>query len=340
MYLESKEKIRKPKTPNVLENKDQQVIDNLKKSKKTFLFKILLLTFIFILIISIGIVLFLYLKNKDNQKTYIIKPDSGEINKEPLNLPKFQQKLSEEKNNSITAVYSLQKDEESVFFNPETIGLNDKNYQIEVLSVKDKENNSTVKTLRHLEDISYKYLSQITGKIEIRISFNIILTSMFQLFKDCRNLLEIDLSKLDSSNLKDLNSAFENCDNLEFANLTLANGDKIQSMDNSFNGCQKLKNIDLTQFAPKQNVSLENAFKNCANLNYVDLSSFHSYNFAGIFVGCLNLVININTQENTNIDLNEIVKAGEEPDLKCEIGPGPKCKKCMEGTTTSQFCDD
>ena len=33
MYLESQEKIRKPKAPNVLENKDQQAIDNLKNQK-------------------------------------------------------------------------------------------------------------------------------------------------------------------------------------------------------------------------------------------------------------------------------------------------------------------
>ena len=79
---------------------------------------------------------------------------------------------------------------------------------------------------------------------------------MFQLFKDCSNLLEVDLSRLDGSNLISHNSAFENCNNLEFANLTLSNGDKIESMDNSFNGCQKLKNIDLTRFEPKQNVSL------------------------------------------------------------------------------------
>ena len=107
MYLESQEKIRKPKAPNVLENKDQQVIDNLKKSKKSFIFKLLLIIFIFILIISIGIVLFLYLRNKDTQETYIIQPDLGVINRETITLANFQQKLSEEKNNSITAVYSL-----------------------------------------------------------------------------------------------------------------------------------------------------------------------------------------------------------------------------------------
>ncbi len=39
---------------------------------------------------------------------------------------------------------------------------------------------------------------------------------MFELFKGCTNFLEVDLSRLDGSNLIKLNSAFENCDNLEF----------------------------------------------------------------------------------------------------------------------------
>ena len=115
------------------------------------------------------------------------------------------------------------------------------------------------------------------------------------------------------------------------------NGEKIQTMDNSFNGCQKLKNIDLTKFEPKQNVSLQNTFK---KLYYVDLSNFHSYNFGGIFIGCVNLVININTQQNSdNKDINELFNNSEIANIECEIGPGQKCKSCLEGKH-SQYCDD
>ena len=218
MNLDSQEKIKKPTSPSELENKENQIIDNLKKSqKKKLTFNLLLITIILILIVALGVFLFLYLKNKDTKKPYIIKSDSGELNKETQSLENFQQKISKENNNSISAVYSLQKDEESVFFNPGTIGLSDKDYQIEILSVKDEENNSVEKTLRNLEDINYKFFSEITGTIEIRISFSISLISMSQLFKDCRNLLEVDLSQLNSLNLKDLNSAFENCDNLKLA---------------------------------------------------------------------------------------------------------------------------
>ena len=83
-----------------------------------------------------------------------------------------------------------------------------------IISVKD-EDNSGSSTLRNLEDISsYKFLSQFNGKIEIRITFSITLISMFQLFKDCRNILEIDLSEFDSSKVEYVYSMFSECSKL------------------------------------------------------------------------------------------------------------------------------
>ena len=218
MYLDSQEKIKKPKTEQEVENKDKQIITKAKKSKKKFIFKLLLIIFLFIVIISIGLALFLYLKKwkkeiQDIPEASIIRSNDGIINAEVLTFDSFQKKLDEEKNNSITAVYSMKKDEESIFFNPDKIELPDKSYEIEVLSIKDEDNPGS-STLRNLEDINYKFLSQFNGKIEIRITFSIILISMFSLFKGCNNLLEVDLSRLDGYNLINLNSVFENCDNL------------------------------------------------------------------------------------------------------------------------------
>jgi len=338
MRLDSQEQIKKPKTVQKIKNKGKKDLDKIKKSKKTCQIKIFLSILIFILVATIAILLFFLIKNKKKSKASEIKSDSGSLNKETLTLDQFKNKLSET-NNSITAVYSLKEGEESVFFHPDNIGLSDNNYEIEVLSVKEENGSSASTTLRHLESISYKFLSQITGKIEIRISFYVALTSMFELFKDCTNLVEIDLSKLDASNLKDLDSAFENCPNLKYADLNLPNGQEVQSMDNAFNGCEKLENVDLSEFEPKKNVSIQNMFKNCAALNYVNMLNFHSYNFAGIFVGCLNLVININTEVNLNLDINEIINQIEQTKVECEIGPGVKCKQCMDGKH-SIYCDD
>ena len=251
MRLDSQEQIKKPKTVQKIKSQDKKDLDKIKKSKKRCQIKLFLSILIFILVATIAILLFFLIKNKKKSKASEIKSDSGSLNKETLTLDQFQNKLSET-NNSITAVYSLKEGEESVFFHPDNIGLSDNNYEIEVLSVKQEDGSSSSTTLRHLESISYKFLSQITGKIEIRISFYVALTSMFELFKDCTNLIEIDLSKLDASNLKDLDSAFENCPNLKYADLNLPNGQEVQSMDNAFNGCEKLENVDLSNFSQRK----------------------------------------------------------------------------------------
>lgn len=143
---------------------------------------------------------------------------------------------------------------------------------------------------------------------------------------------------MDGSNLKNLNSVFENFENLKFANLTLQNGNSIESMDNSFNGWKNLIDVDLKNFKPKQNISIENMFQNCENLNYIDLSNFHSYNYGGIFTGCSNLDLNINID--INIDINQIINTLIISKTECEIGPGPKCKSCMEGPIYSRYCDE
>ena len=149
------------------------------------------------------------------------------------------------------------------------------------------------------------------------------------------NLLEIDLSSLEGSNLKELNSTFENCENLENANLTLKNGTSITSMDNSFKGCRNLKDIDLSNFIPKNNISIQFMFKDCISLNYVNLDNFYTYNFQGIFSGCINLKIYNNmdiSQNSNNMSLNEIINSiTEKFNLTCEKGENSKYKTCQQG---------
>ena len=169
MQSDSQETIKKPTTVEKIKIREKADLNKIKASKKKkCLFKVFLLSFIFILVISIGVLLFLYIK-KNKSKVYVIKSDTGNNNIDPVSLNEFKNKLAEEKNNSIIGVYSLQKKEESVFFNPKNIGLSDNGYKIEVLSVKNEDDILTKNTLRNLEDVSYKFLSQINGKIEIRI---------------------------------------------------------------------------------------------------------------------------------------------------------------------------
>ena len=324
MEIESAEKIKKPnKIKEVEEKAKQENAEIQKKSKKKFICKLVLITSI-LLFIVISIFAFLsYIKiGKKEDRPSLLK----------------------EKSNSITALYSLKKEEELTLFNPEKIKLSKSDYEIEILSLQDENNTSiydSEPSLRRLKAIENKFTSSISGKIEIRIKFFVQLTYMFELFKNCRNLIEVDLSQLDATKLKNVNSVFENCENLVFTNFSLKNGTNIESMEDSFSGCEQLKSVDLTDLTPQKNVSVQNMFKNCAQLDYVDLSNFQTNNFRGIFDGALNILINfnINIDLDSLINLGEIINALNEKKADCEIGEGKKCKACMEGLY-SQYCKD
>ena len=324
MEIESAEKIKKPKKKKEVEEKAKQENAEIqKKSKKKFICKLVLITsvLLFIVISIFAVLSYIKIGKKED-------------------LPS----LLKEKSNSITALYSLKKEEELTLFNPEKIKLSKSDYEIEILSLQDENNTSiydSEPSLRRLKAIENKFTSSISGKIEIRITFLVQLTYMFELFKNCRNLIEVDLSKLDATKLKNVNSVFENCENLVFTNFSLKNGINIESMEDSFSGCEQLKSVDLTDLTPQKNVSVQNMFKNCAQLDYVDLSNFQTNNFRGIFDGALNILINfnINIDLDSLINLGEIINALNEKKADCEIGEGKKCKACMEGLY-SQYCKD
>ena len=124
MYIESREKIKKPTSEKKVEEKDkEETAKPKKKSKKKFL--IILLSIILIAIIISIIAIYFLRKEKPKENSNILRPEQ-----KALNYEEFQNKILEVKNNSIKAVYSLKKKEELNIFNPESINLSKDNYDI------------------------------------------------------------------------------------------------------------------------------------------------------------------------------------------------------------------
>ena len=375
MKFESQENVNNQTTTSEIEN-----IENLKnteikqKCKKNLICKLAIITTSLISVTLIVILIIVFLTDKKNKgKKYKENPNLDKSNQDqPKNnesnngqekqdeieeeqpdadeiiIPKNEQSnliMGEEKNNSLIAVYKIEKGVESILFNPKKINLSENDYRIEILSIKEDDINSESllnSSLRNLNDIDYKYYSNNNGKIEIKITFFIQLTTISELFKDRRNLIEIDLSNLDGSKLKDVNSVLENCENLVIANFTFKNGTMIESMDSCFSGCKNLKEVDLTDLEPKENVSINYMFKNCSKLNYVNLTKFRTNKFQGIFNGANNIIIKFKGESDYNPETNtiiEIIKILNKNKNKCKIGNGLKCKSCMDGAF-SQYCSD
>jgi surface protein len=81
------------------------------------------------------------------------------------------------------------------------------------------------------------------GEYEIKLIFTKKIKNLSYLFRDCQNIISIDLSSFDTSESTNMKYMFGKCINLEEINLTNLNTSNVIDMSYMFNKCRKLKNI-------------------------------------------------------------------------------------------------
>jgi len=74
---------------------------------------------------------------------------------------------------------------------------------------------------------------------------------MAQMFKNCENLKELDLSSFDTHNMKKMNEIFNGCCILVNLNLSSFNYDKIQDLESIFDHCYNLGKIKINKNSEK-----------------------------------------------------------------------------------------
>ena len=104
---------------------------------------------------------------------------------------------------------------------------------------------------QRVEYEKYKRFNKI-GIYTIKLIINIKITDAKFMFKNCWNIIEINMSKY--------------------------NTEYITNMELFFAGCHKLKHVDLSLFDTKNVLSMECMFSGCSNLETLDLSSFDTKN--------------------------------------------------------------
>ena len=110
------------------------------------------------------------------------------------------------------------------------------------------------------------------------IKFNEQLKSCYYMFYELENIIEIDLSYFDASQVKTFGMMFSDCKNLEKINFGNINTSSIENMKNLFCGCSKLISIDLSKFNTSKVNDMSLMFISCTNLKYLDLSNFDTSN--------------------------------------------------------------
>ena len=129
------------------------------------------------------------------------------------------------------------------------------------------------------------------------------ITTMKKMFYGCKSLTSLDLSNFNTSQVRTMDSTFYNCQSLTSLNISNFDTSKVNRMYAMFSECSKLILLDLSNFDTSQVICMENMFKNCLMLSSIDLSSFQTSQVSEMhemFFGCESLTsLNI-----TNFDVS------------------------------------
>ena len=97
-------------------------------------------------------------------------------------------------------------------------------------------------------------------------------------FYKCRNITSLDLSKLDTSNVTDMNSMFYFCNALTSLDLSKLDTSNVTNMNHMFGNCHALTSLDLSNFDTSNVTDMNNMFYYDVQLANLNVSSFDTSN--------------------------------------------------------------
>ena len=111
------------------------------------------------------------------------------------------------------------------------------------------------------------------GEYKIKIIIKEKIKNCSHLFWGCGNIISIDLSSFDSSEVTDMSHMFSTCYGLEEVNLNNLNTEKVTDMSYMFNKCSLLSKITFPKSFNTQNVlDMDSMFHWCQALSEINFS--------------------------------------------------------------------
>ena len=114
------------------------------------------------------------------------------------------------------------------------------------------------------------------GEHKIVIKFNKSLTSLNKLFYQAKNLKEVDLSGLTTSDVVTSSDMFNGCINLKQINFDYFDSSKLTNISNMFTECSSLESINLDVFKNDKLLDIYGLFKNCTKLSEINFGGFNT----------------------------------------------------------------
>ena len=122
----------------------------------------------------------------------------------------------------------------------------------------------------------YKFPNKI---VTIKLKWQKNINNFYRMFSDLFNIIEVDLTKFNTSSVYNMSYMFENCKTLIFANLSNLELSSIINMDYMFSNCISLKSLDLTNVDKSKIYNSINLFFNCAKLKNNKILNEYYNNF-------------------------------------------------------------
>ena len=118
------------------------------------------------------------------------------------------------------------------------------------------------------------------------------ITTMENMFRNCYNLEKIYFGNINTVSVVNMGHLFYNCKSLIYLDVSKFDTSKVYIMEKMFYNCTSLSEINLSNFNTSKVESLRIFFYNCHELTYIDLSNFNTSfvtDMQGMFYNCSNL---------------------------------------------------
>ena len=150
---------------------------------------------------------------------------------------------------------------------------------------------------------------KLTNVIDVSRLDTSDVVDMQYMFSYCSLLFSLDLSDWDTSNVMNMQYMFNNCTSLLSLDVTNFDTSKVTNMYSMFYNCRVLASLDLSSFDTNKVTSMSYMFYNCQELTFLDLSIFDTScvtTMQGMFYYCSKL-INVDV---SNFDTGKVTNMG------------------------------
>ena len=127
----------------------------------------------------------------------------------------------------------------------------------------------------------------------IRIEWDYSVANASTMFYSLTNITEVDLSGMNTAQLKNMSRMFAGCKSITSINLNNFKTPNVVNMVSLFSNCKSLLSLDVTSFDTSKVEYMHYLFHNCALLTSIDVSNFDTSNakdMSSMFNGCSSLI--------------------------------------------------